>query len=60
MTDNTDMRKTIRRCIGDWWDDSLRKDWRIALEDPDERNKHFDDLADCLYEKVFLQYWGNG
>jgi hypothetical protein len=56
MTDHTDIRKTIRQCIGDWWNDYLRKYWRISLEDPSERSKYFDDLADYLYEMVFLRH----
>jgi len=36
----------IRNIITHWWNDTMRKDWRMALADPVERNRRLDELAD--------------
>jgi hypothetical protein len=48
-------KRQILRCISHWWNDTLRKCWRTALEDTEEREKLFNELASLIYEKVC---WG--
>jgi hypothetical protein len=46
-------KRQILRCISHWWNDTLRKVWRTALEDPEEREKLFNELANEIYEQVY-------
>jgi len=40
------MKAQIKEAIKWWWNDSMRKTWRIDLADPVSRTRCLDELAD--------------
>lgn len=53
------MKELIKKIIQDWWNDTIYKDWRFTLFDPNMRNRRLDELTDkldhCLsIKKIFL------
>lgn len=39
-------RRWVEPCVGDWWNDSCRKTWRRAFDDPGDRSLLLNDLTD--------------
>ena len=52
------MKDQIRKVIRDYWNDSMRKDWRMALADPVVRNKRLDELAEEIVRHLTNQSSG--
>jgi len=42
------MENEIYEIIKDWWNDTMRKDWRTALADSLERHNRLEELADNI------------
>lgn len=49
------MENQIKNIITHWWNDTMRKDWRIALANPIERNRRLDELADEICHHLTSQ-----
>jgi len=50
--DHGGMRESVVHAVVAWWNDTMRKDYRTALEDPDERGRRLAELADTLATRI--------
>ena len=46
------MRESVVHAVVAWWNDTMRKDYRTAFQDPDERGRRLAELADTLATPV--------